>query len=75
VQRLCVSQLARDGEVFLRKVRGFPYNRFRYALQFIDPDRVDVNYNRRAAPPGSARQRDPHGRRGRRSGSGRCATT
>lgn len=45
VQHLVIAQLARDGEVFLRKVKGFPYNPFRYALQFIDPDRVDVNYN------------------------------
>jgi len=53
VQRLAISQLARDGEVFLRKVKGFPHNPFRYALQFVDPDRVAVNYNV-ARRPGTA---------------------
>lgn len=43
-QHLAAITLAQDGEVFLRRVRGFN-NPSRYALEFIDPDRVDHTYN------------------------------
>jgi lambda family phage portal protein len=44
LQLATVSKL-QDGEVFLRKVKGYPDNPFRFALQFIDPDSVDVQWN------------------------------
>lgn len=43
-QHLAVMTWAQDGEAFLRRVRGFD-NPSRYALEFIDPDRVDHTYN------------------------------
>lgn len=43
-QHLAAMTLAQDGEVFLRRIRGFA-NSSRYALEFIDPDRVDHTYN------------------------------
>ena len=46
VLNLAWESLVVDGEVFLRKVRGIPGNPFRFALQFIDPDQVDVSFNR-----------------------------
>jgi lambda family phage portal protein len=46
VQWLAIGDLVIDGEVFLRKVRGFRGNDFGFALQFIEPDLVDVWLNR-----------------------------
>lgn len=45
MQALAVATLAVDGEVFLRKVKGFD-NPFGYALQFVDADRIPVTYRR-----------------------------
>jgi len=43
-QSLFVKTVARDGEILVRKVRGFD-NKFRYALQFIEGDHLDETYN------------------------------
>jgi lambda family phage portal protein len=40
-----VSKL-QDGEVFARKIKGFPYNDARFAVQFLDADQIDVNWNK-----------------------------
>jgi len=44
VQGLLATSLGQDGEFILRFVRGFD-NPFRFALQLIDPDLLDVTYN------------------------------
>lgn len=44
-QRLFIETLARDGEVLIRKVRGWGGNRYRFALQFLDSELLDVSYN------------------------------
>lgn len=44
VQRLSVQTVARDGEVFIRRLKGRRFGRFQYQLQLIDPVRVPVNY-------------------------------
>lgn len=45
VQRLYVRTMARDGEVLLRRITDRNRNRYGYALQFIDVDRLDERYN------------------------------
>lgn len=42
-QRFWVESLARDGEVLVRKVT-YP-NQFGFALEFLEPDLLDENYN------------------------------
>lgn len=44
IERLFVQGLVIDGEVLLRKVTGYA-NDHQYALEFIDPDRLDVDLN------------------------------
>jgi lambda family phage portal protein len=44
--RLIVSRLIFDGEVILRKMRGFKDNEFGFTWQFINPDYLDHNLNR-----------------------------
>ncbi len=46
-----VRALAVDGEVFVRRVVGYPHNRFRFALQLLEPDLLDEEYNL-DPPPG-----------------------
>lgn len=41
VQRMCVRQWARDGEVFIRKVKNSSF-RDGFALSFIEPERIDI---------------------------------
>ncbi len=48
VQRLWGRSLPMDGEVFIRELFGFD-NGFGYALQFLDPDLLDHNYNLEAS--------------------------
>src|SRR5205085_1505061 len=48
LDRLILSRLVFDGEVILRKVRGFPANDYSFAWQLIDPDYLDQNLNRQA---------------------------
>lgn len=45
VQEVALKNVATDGEVFIRKVRGFPGNKFRFALQIIDADQCDHLYS------------------------------
>lgn len=44
LQRLAAQSIARDGEVILRLVAGFP-NAFGFALQVIEADHLDDDYN------------------------------
>jgi lambda family phage portal protein len=45
-QSLLLRSIARDGEVFVRKVRAFDRNRFGFALEAIDPELIDERINR-----------------------------
>lgn len=45
VQRVAMSAIARDGEVLVREVRGFP-NAFGFALQLIEADWLDEKLNK-----------------------------
>lgn len=49
LQNLVLKTLATDGEIFVRRVKGFEGNKFRYALQLIDADQVDHLYTRAAS--------------------------
>jgi lambda family phage portal protein len=40
-----VKGLARDGEILNRMVSGFPKNDFAFALQLLDPEYLDHDYN------------------------------
>ena len=51
IQRLFAEMMPVDGEVILRKHKGFD-NAFGFALQFIDPDLLDETYN---VPAGNGR--------------------
>lgn len=51
LQRQLIRAIARDGEVLLRKVRGYP-NRCGFALQVLDIDRLDHQLER---DPGKGR--------------------
>ncbi len=44
-QNLMIKGAARTGEILIRKVMGFSHNRHRFAIQFIDPERLDHNKN------------------------------
>lgn len=46
VQELFITTLAKDGEILIRKIRGFKNNPFRYALQLIPADHLDEGFNR-----------------------------
>lgn len=48
VERLVAKSLPQDGEVLVRMVRYFANNDYAFALQIIDPDQLDVLFNRRA---------------------------
>lgn len=41
---LWIETLARDGEVMVRLVRGYP-NKWGFALQILECDRLDIHYN------------------------------
>lgn len=45
LQRLFIETIARDGEILVRKVKGYE-NPFRFALQFLECDRLDENLNK-----------------------------
>ncbi len=51
IQRVAVESVARDGEVLLRKDKTFP-NEFGFALQLIEADHLDEDYNRDLASGG-----------------------
>lgn len=44
--QLWIGTKLQDGEAFVRKVKGYPYNDARFALQFFDADQIDVNWNK-----------------------------
>lgn len=44
-QKLFIETAARDGEVLVRKVRGYGGNRYRFAFHFIEADYLDEDYN------------------------------
>jgi lambda family phage portal protein len=44
--QLWMTSKMQDGEAFSRRVKGYPYNEYRFAVQFVDPDMIDVNYQR-----------------------------
>lgn len=46
-QRLFIETLVRDGEVLVRKIKNPRGNRFGFALQFIEADYLDEDYNTR----------------------------
>ena len=48
-QRTMVRSWSRDGEVLIRKWRGFSGNRFEFGLEAIDPDLLDETLNRSSA--------------------------
>lgn len=43
---LALESAARDGDVFIRLVSGWRRNKYRFALQLIEADLLDENYNR-----------------------------
>lgn len=45
VQRLVYKSAKRDGEIFVRKVKGFRGNDFMFALQLIEADHLDFSMN------------------------------
>jgi lambda family phage portal protein len=45
LQRHVIETVALDGEAFLRVIRDPGVNAWGYALQVIDPEAVDINYN------------------------------
>jgi lambda family phage portal protein len=45
IERLMLRSALRDGHVLCRKVRNWDGNRFRFALQPIESDALDTNYN------------------------------
>ena len=47
LQQLIIANMAVDGEVFIRKVKGFP-NNFGFALQIIEADHLDEQFNDQA---------------------------
>lgn len=49
IQRLHIETMAMDGEVIIRRLKGFD-NEYGYALQFIDVDLLDETLNIPAAP-------------------------
>lgn len=53
-QRLFISSVATDGEVLCRIWRGNRFGKYGFALEFIDPGYLDVNYNDTAKTTGNA---------------------
>jgi lambda family phage portal protein len=49
IERLAIQTVVIDGECIIRRLRGFD-NEFGYALQFIDADLLDEQYNVAAGP-------------------------
>ncbi|MBE0558619.1 MAG: phage portal protein, partial [Proteobacteria bacterium] len=45
VQSMCVTGVKRDGEIFLRMLKGSGVNRYGFALQLIEPELIDERYN------------------------------
>jgi lambda family phage portal protein len=49
IQRIFVETMAVDGEILLRRLKGFD-NKYNYAVQLIDSDLLDETYNVPAGP-------------------------
>jgi lambda family phage portal protein len=45
LEKMIVETVMRDGEILIRKVKSFPHNAFRYALQPIEADQLDHTMN------------------------------
>lgn len=45
LEKMTVETVMRDGEILIRKVKSFPHNAFRYALQPIEADQLDHTMN------------------------------
>lgn len=45
MQELCLTTMAQDGEFILRKRRGPRWGRWGFALQFLDPELLDIQKN------------------------------
>lgn len=45
LEKMIVETVMRDGEILVRKVKSFPHNDFRYALQPIEADQLDHTMN------------------------------
>ncbi len=45
LEKLVIRSVARDGEAFIRMVRGFD-NPYKFAIQLIEPDQIDHNYSK-----------------------------
>jgi lambda family phage portal protein len=48
-QRALLKSVATDGEICVRKIRNFKGNKFRFALQIVDPDLLDHMFFRSPA--------------------------
>lgn len=48
-QAQIIQSVARDGEAFVRLVRGYP-NRYGFALQLLDADQCDETFDRKGGP-------------------------
>lgn len=46
LSHMLIESLAVDGEILIRKIRGFKANAYRFALQAVDPDLLDHQYFR-----------------------------
>ena len=44
-QRLNIETLMRDGEILLRRVKNYSGNKYRYAVQLLDVELLDVDYS------------------------------
>ncbi len=45
-QKLFIETVARDGEAIVQKISNWPGNRYRFALQMIEPDLLDHELNK-----------------------------
>ena len=45
LQGAVIKHIVRDGEILVRRVRGYSGNKYRYALQPIEADHLDEKYN------------------------------
>lgn len=48
IERRAMKGLIRDGEAIVRMIPAYRGNRFGFALQEIDPDQLDITFNREA---------------------------
>ncbi len=46
LQKLIARTVPTDGEIFIRKLRGKQFGKYRYQLQVIDPTRVPYNFKK-----------------------------